>query len=63
MIGDLKFVGDSAYVIVNSGGTLEVLPHIGWFKKIVLWLKTRNGDLTISEIRDYCDRWEKELTK
>ena len=54
MIGDVIFIGSETYVIVNRGGTLENLPKIGWLWKLLLFWKTRNGDVTIDEIRSFC---------
>jgi len=51
MIGQVKYIGHTAYVEVNDRGTLEKLPRIKWWKQIYLYLLNYFGKLHLEDVR------------
>jgi hypothetical protein len=52
MIGQIVYVGRSAYVQVNEQGTLEALPPIPWYRQLRLYLKAYFGHYSLQEVRN-----------
>lgn len=57
MTGNVKLIGDTAYLETNSDGTLEKLPRLHWARQLQLFLLNRFGQVeTIGEVRDFLEK-------
>ena len=62
IIGHIKKMKDSYYVVVNKSGTLEKLPEIKLFP--MLYLEIRQGlnkPLELNQLRKYCIKYKKKI--
>ena len=59
-VGLCKFIDKTAYIVVNSSGTLEKKYPIKWYAQ--LWLEVRQGfgkNMNVVKLRDYLRRFKK----
>ena len=56
IVGEVKFIGDETYMVVNKAGTLERLPRMKWFRILELFILTLFKSMTLDEIRAFARR-------
>lgn len=59
MTGDVRLVGSDLYIEVNSGGTLEKLPRLGFFRRLYVVVSSKFRPWEIKAVRAYCHNHEK----
>ena len=59
MIGDYVYIGEEMYVVVNDQGTIEDLPHVGFWREC--WIEIRHNfkPWKVAELRKYCNEHNK----
>ena len=63
MIGDIVFLSNHVYVIVNKNGTMERLPCLNWFWRLVLYFKTYRNKMTLQDIRTFSEKHSKPVLR
>lgn len=54
MLYELKQIDNQLYLQVNSGGTLEKLPKLPWYRELVLLIENGiKGSVSIARVRRY----------
>jgi len=57
MIGDIRCQYGHIRVVTSMGGDTEIMPHVGWFWRIVLFFRSQFGKaIRITDVRQFCQK-------
>jgi hypothetical protein len=54
MIGDIIYIRNKMHTVVNDGGTLEMLPYVGFWNQLYIEIRHKFRRWEVAELRKFC---------
>lgn len=56
MIGDIIYIRNKMHTVVNDGGTLEMLPCVGFWNQLYIEIRHKFRRWELAELRAFCKK-------